>query len=193
MYFYRTIRIFLSIIFRIIYKLDIEGLQNIPNKGRIILCSNHMSVLDPIILAIAVPRSISFMAKKELFKYKFLKKMLYLLNAFPVDRQGSDLSAIRSSLKVLKREKILGIFPEGTRRSEMDLENVKAGISLISIKSKSPIVPVFIDSKYRLFNRVKVRIGEPIDLNIYYDKKLKTEDHKKISKDILKSIYSLKS
>ncbi len=63
-------------------------------------------------IAIAVPRPVSFMAKKELFENKILGKLVSALNAFPVDREGSDLSAIRNSLKVLKEDKVLGIFPE---------------------------------------------------------------------------------
>ncbi|CCQ92677.1 1-acyl-sn-glycerol-3-phosphate acyltransferase [[Clostridium] ultunense Esp] len=191
MYFYKIVRFLAVLIFNILFRIDIEGRGNIPNKGRVVLCSNHISVLDPIVLAIAVPRPISFMAKKELFENKIIAKLIYELGAFPVDRKSSDISAIRSSLKVLKDEKILGIFPEGTRVEKMDLDSAKPGVSLISIKGKSPVVPVYIQSKYKLFSRIVVRIGRPIYLDEYFDKKLSTEEYKSISKDILKSIYSL--
>ena len=192
MYFYYILRFIVSIIFRIIFRLEIRGRENIAEIGRLVLCSNHISLLDPIILAIAVPRPISFMAKKELFYNKILSKLIHSLGAFPVDREGSDLSAIKTSFRILKEEKILGIFPEGTRVHEMNLDNAKPGIGLISIKSKSPVIPIFIESKYRLFSRVKIKIGEPIYFDDYYDRRLTTEDYRDISKDILKSIYSLK-
>lgn len=191
MLFYNIIRFLANVIFKIFFRIDIEGQENTPTKGRAVLCSNHTNILDPIILAIAVPSSISFMAKKELFENKILGKLINWLGAFPVDRKGSDISAIRSSLKVLNEEKILGIFPEGTRVKEMNLENAKAGVSLISIKGKSLVIPVYINSKYTLFTRIKVKIGEPIYLDEYFGKKLTTEDYKNVSKDILKSIYSL--
>lgn len=178
--------------FRIIFRIEISGRENIPKEGRGIICSNHISNLDPIMVAIAVPRPISFMAKKELFENKLLGKLIFSLRAFPVDRQGSDLSAIRNSLKVLKEENILGIFPEGTRVENMDLESTKAGIGLIAIKGKSPVVPIYIDSKYTLFSKVKIIIGEPMSFDDYYDKKLTTEDYRMISKEIMKSIYTLK-
>ena len=192
MYFYKFARILLSIIFRLVFRLDIKGVDNIPEEGRIVLCSNHISLLDPIVLAIAVPRPITFMAKKELFENKILAKLIYSLGSFPVDRQASDLSAIRSALKSLKEEKILGIFPEGTRVQKIDLDNAKPGVSLISIKSKSPVIPVYINSKYKLFSKIVIKIGEPIYLDEYYNKKLSVDEHREISKDIMKSIYSLK-
>lgn len=192
MYFYKFARILLSIIFRLVFRLDIKGVDNIPEEGRIVLCSNHISLLDPIVLAIAIPRPITFMAKKELFENKILAKLIYSLGSFPVDRQASDLSAIRSALKSLKEEKILGIFPEGTRVQKIDLDNAKPGVSLISIKSKSPVIPVYINSKYKLFSKIVIKIGEPIYLDEYYNKKLSVDEHREISKDIMKSIYSLK-
>lgn len=74
----------------------------------------------------------------------------------------------------------------------MDLNNAKPGVSLISIKSKSPVVPVYIESKYKLFSKVTIRIGEPMYFDSYQGRKLTTEDYKDISVDIMKSIYSLK-
>lgn len=126
-----------------------------------------------------------------MFKNKVLARIIYKLGAFPVDRDGSDISAIKSSLKILNAEKVLGIFPEGTRVAKMDLENAKPGIALISIKGKSPVVPVYIQSNYKPFHKIIVNIGKPIHLSEYFDKKLSTEEYKSISKRILNSIYSL--
>lgn len=193
MSFYKFAKTLMLVIFRIIYRIEVNGINNIPAEGRAIICSNHISNLDPIILGIISPRDISFMAKKELFRNKLFSILFSSLNAFPVDREGSDLSAIRKSLNVLENEQILGIFPEGTRVSEMNLNSAKPGISLIGIKAKSPIIPVFIDTNYKLFSKIKVNIGEPLNLNDYYGKRLKTEDHRNISKYILESIYSLKN
>lgn len=192
MYFYRVAKFIVNIVFRVIFRIEINGRDNVPEKGPIVLCSNHKSNLDPVILGIAFPRPIIFMAKQELFKNRFLSKLITALGAFPVDREGSDIGAIKTSFRVLKQEQVLGIFPEGTRVERMDLDNAKPGIALISIKSKSPIVPVYIDSEYKLFSEIVVNIGEPIYFDEYYNQKLEAEDYLEISKDIMRTIYSLK-
>lgn len=190
--FYKFAKGLLKGIFKIIYRVEVQGIEKIPDEGKAILCANHKSNLDPIVLGIICPRPIFFMAKKELFQNKLISKILYSLNAFPVDRQGSDISAIRKSLEILKNDQILGIFPEGTRVSSVDINSAKPGISMIAIKSKSPIIPVYIDSSYKPFQKVKIKIGDMIYLDNYHDKKLRTEDYKDISIKILQSIYSLK-
>ncbi|HHV27709.1 MAG TPA: 1-acyl-sn-glycerol-3-phosphate acyltransferase [Tissierellia bacterium] len=191
-FFYRLCYFIGNIVFRIIFRFKVTGKHNIPKEGKVILCSNHISDLDPLILGLAIPRNIRFMAKKELFENKFLGGLVNALGAFPVDRKAADLSAIRNSLNVLKNDEVLGIFPEGTRVTEENIENAKPGIALISIKAKAPVIPIYIESKYKVFSKIKINIGEPIYFNEYYGKKLKTEDYKILSQEIMKSIYSLK-
>ncbi len=193
MFFYNLVKVLGNIIFKVLYRFEVTGKDNIPTEGRIIICANHSSLLDPIVLAIICPRPISFMAKKELFKSKTLSYILNKLNAFPVDRHDSDLTAIKTALRVLKNNEILGIFPEGTRVKEIDLNNAKPGIALLSVKSQSSILPVYIQSNYKIFNKIKITFGEPIDFSDSYKKKLTTEEYRVLSQDILKSIYSLKS
>lgn len=127
-----------------------------------------------------------------MFENKFIGTVIEGLGAFPVDRKSADLSAIRNSLNVLKNDEVLGIFPEGTKVSEENIENAKPGIALIALKAKSPVVPIYIESRYRPLSKIKINIGEPICFGKYYDKKLKTEDYKVFSKQIMESIYSLK-
>lgn len=191
-FFYRLCYFIGNVVFRIIFRFKVTGKHNIPKEGKVILCSNHISDLDPLILGLAIPRNIRFMAKKELFENKFLGGLVNALGAFPVDRKAADLSAIRNSLNVLKNDEVLGIFPEGTRVTEKNIENAKPGIALISIKAKAPVIPIYIESKYKVFSKIKINIGEPIYFNEYYGKKLKTEDYKILSQEIMKSIYSLK-
>lgn len=191
-FFYRLCYFIGNIIFRIIFRIKVTGKHNIPKKGKSILCSNHISDLDPLILGLVIPRNIRFMAKKELFENKFLGKLVNALGAFPVDRESADLSAIRNSLSILKNGEVLGIFPEGTRVNKENIENAKPGIALISIKAKAPVIPIYIESRYKPFSKIKINIGKPMYFNEYYGKKLKTEDYKILSQEIMKSIYSLK-
>ncbi|WP_202710915.1 lysophospholipid acyltransferase family protein [Sporosalibacterium faouarense] len=193
MTFYSFIRGLASLVFKLVYRVDVEGKENVPKTGRLIVCGNHSSMLDPIFLGISIKRQINFMTKKEMFKNKILGSFLKNLDAFPVDRNGADLKAVKNSLKILKQEEILGIFPEGTRVKGVNVNNAKPGIGMICIKGKSPVIPVSIDTSYKLFSKVKVKIGYPIDFSETYNGKLNVEEYKEISKTILEKIYELKN
>ena len=193
MYLYKTLRFIVGIIFRIIYRIEIVNKDNIPKEGRFLLCSNHISIFDPIILSIIVPREIAWMGKKELFENKLLAKLFYKLGVFPVDRNEAELSTIKHAMKLLKNEGILGIFPEGTRVKEMDIENAKPGVALIAIKTKSPILPVYIEGTYKPFSKVKVHFGHTFEFSETYGERLGTEDYKIYGQKILSNIYSLKA
>ncbi|WP_066497011.1 lysophospholipid acyltransferase family protein [Abyssisolibacter fermentans] len=181
-----------GVLIKIIYKIEAKNVEKIPKEGKIVICGNHVSLLDPVIVGIICPRKINFMAKKELFNNILLRKLFLSIGAFPVDRAKADVSAIKKSLKLLKNEEVLGIFPEGTRVKTKDSSNTKAGISMIAIKAKAPVLPVYIDTNYKLFSKVKINIGDPIFLDEYYGKKNTNEDYKTLSIDIMDKLYSLK-
>jgi len=192
-FLYNIVKTLANIILRLFYRIEVIGKNNIPIEGRLILCSNHINLLDPVILSMVVPRHISWMAKKELFQSKIIGYLFKTLGAFPVDRNESDISAVKNSLRLLKKDGALGIFPEGTRVSKFDIKNVKPGIALISVKSKSPILPVYIEGKYRIFSRIKVYFGQPIEFSNFYEVRPTTNDYNLLSQDILRTIYSIKS
>lgn len=192
MLLYNTFKVISNIVFRLIYRIEIIGKDRILKEGKFILCSNHINLFDPVIISMVVPRQVCWMAKKELFESKILAYLINKLGTFPVDREESDLSAIRNALKILKNEGVLGIFPEGTRVKEFDPSNAKAGVALISIKAKSPVLPVYIEGNYKIFSKIRIYFGEPIDFSSNYGKKLSTENYISFSKEILESIYSIK-
>lgn len=158
--------------------------------GKLIICSNHKSWVDPFILALSFKKRINFLAKVELFKNKFLAWILKSLGAIPVDRQNIDLKAIKSSVNVLKEGKYLGIFPEGTRVKEVKKENIKNGISYIALKGDSDILPIEIVGEYKLFGKVRLEFKPIIKIDNYklIDKK---EAYTKIAEDVYKSIYNI--
>lgn len=160
---------------RLIFPTIYKGKKNIPKKNAIIVC-NHRSNMDCIMLALSTFRNQKYLAKKELFKNKCFGGVLKGLGCIPIDREKTDLTAIKLSLKVLKQEKLLTIFPEGTRNTtDSDLQEVKAGACMLAIKSKSPIVPVWIKKKSKPFCINCVRFGKPFTLEEFYDKKLDKE------------------
>lgn len=185
---YNILVVILKILFIPLFRINIEGLENIDENDKIIVCANHKSLLDPIFLAIALPRDLYFMAKKELFDVPILKSALKSLGAFPVDRFGRDLKALRYSVSLLKDSKTLGIFPEGTRVDESKRENVKDGVAFIAIKSDADIVPVEIVSSYKPFKKTNILVKQPIRANDF--KSMKNKDAMKLMTDkVYEKIY----
>ncbi len=154
-----------------------RGLHNMPKEGSVIVASNHVSMLDPIAVGVIINRPIHFMAKAELFKNKLLGKILKKLYVFPVRRGAADRTAIRKSMSILNQGKVLGIFPEGSRNKDGDEMEVQAGTAMIALKTSSPILPVACVGTDRAipigwFRPLEVRIGEPISLAEFQDRKV---------------------
>lgn len=193
--FYKVIVRILRVLVFLIFDLKVHNKENLDNtEGGLIVCGNHISMIDPVILAVSTKRQIHYMGKKELFENKFLSYIFSKLGAFPVDRQGTSLSAIKSSLNVLNNGGVLGIYPEGTRvKSGYDENNAKAGIALIANKAKVKILPVYLEGTYKFRGRIDFYIGKEKDYFENYEGKMNTEKYTEIGKDILKDIYNFKS
>ncbi len=178
---------FLLKIVWVFYPTKIYGLENVPEGGAVLAC-NHYSFIDPVNLARTFSKeNASFVAKKELFDKKLFGKMLASFGAIPIDRDKADFTSLITILKVLKSDRKLIIFPEGTRNKTKTtkLQPLKDGVSIFAIKSKKPIVPIMMKSKPRLFRRTKIYFGKPFDFSSYYDKKL-TDD---VMKELNQIIY----
>lgn len=189
--FYAFARAILRPIFFLLYNCKVSGMENIPKDGTYIVCANHVSAIDPILVGISLPRKMHFMAKAELFRNKLLAALLSELGAFPIKRGEADLKSIKTSLKLLGNGKILGLFPEGTRNRTNEAL-AEPGIAMLAIKGKVPVLPVAITSSYNFFKKTSIRVGKPIDLCEYYDKKLSGEDYTRISTNIMSKINELK-
>lgn len=176
--------IFIPII-SIFYKIEVIGKEKVPMDEPLIFASNHKNNLDPMLIGSLMPRKVSYMAKKELFKNKIVGSFLKNVNVFPVDRSKTDISTIKTALKILKSNGALGIFPQGTRMKQENLGNAKAGTSMLSIRGKARICPVSIISTYKLFSKITIYIDEPISLDSYYGKKLNSKDYEILSQQVL--------
>ncbi len=178
MRFYNFICTLLRFLSKILYRVEITGQENIPNEGKVIIVANHKSFLDPIFMLVAVKqRRIIPVAKKELFDIPLLKGILKKLEVIPIDRANPGLNTIREILNQIKEGRILGIFPEGTRSSMDKFLPAKPGVGLFAAKTKSIIIPMSIITKYRVFSKVRIVIGEPINMAEYYEKKIKKEEY----------------
>ena len=153
--------------FRLIYRLKVVGAENVPTDGSMILCSNHTAKFDPVVLILSVPRRVHFMAKKETFKVPIFGKLIVKLGMFPVSRGQTDMTSIKTALKYLKNEEVVGIFPQGTRRPGLDPKTTEAkdGVAMLSYRTKCTVLPAFIKTKKRKlrpFSKATVIIGKPI-------------------------------
>ena len=171
--FFRFVKKIAWVLAHILYRFEVSGMENIPKEGPYLLCANHISALDPIMLAIFMKRQPRFMGKKELFKYWIFAKFLRALGAYPVDRAVADLSAYRISMDLLKQGHGLIIFSQGTRMK--DFEGAKGGVAMFALKSGSPIVPAGITGPFRFFGKIVIRVGEPISMEPYTGRKVKTD------------------
>lgn len=174
-----------------LYRPEVYGLENIPKDGPVILCANHLSLRDPILMASLVERPIAFMAKKELFKVKWFGSLLRRIGVFPVARGETDIGAVRTSISILKQEGCLGIFAQGTRKKKKQQADppMNAGVALIAIRSGAPVIPVYVKGPYRIFRRVRFYFGKP--LNFSDVKKPDSAALEGTTEQIRRAIYAL--
>lgn len=201
--FYIICRFLLFIIFKILFFFKASGRENLPKKGGCIIASNHLSYLDPIVLSIASPRILSFMAKQELFKNPFFAKLISALNAFPLQRGNADFKSIRFAINKLKDEGTLIIFPEGTRSTSGQINAGLSGVSMLAAKAKVPVVPTYIKGtdialtsgakKIRFFVPLSVHFAEPLHFNREVSKEKLRDEYQQFSRDIITEIQKLKS
>ena len=167
---YRLVRFCFRFIFPLITRWRVTGVENVPLQGRLIVASNHVHILDPFILAVAVPRLIYFMGKVEVFQHPLTGWFTRRVQGIPVRRGEVDRRALRKAVATLKEEKVLGIFPEGTRSLTGQLQRGRDGMTLIALRADATILPVSISGSDQIvpFLRqlrraeVVIAIGEPL-------------------------------
>jgi 1-acyl-sn-glycerol-3-phosphate acyltransferase len=184
---------------RIICHIRIFGHDNIPEEGPVILASNHVSYLDPVLVGLTTKRKVYFMARESLFRIPVFGWIIRHVSAFPIKRDGvSDTSAIKRSLKLLKKGEVVGIFPEGTRSTAGNLLEAQAGIGMIALKSQAAVIPIFIKGADKALPkgarmikpaRIEVICGKPI----FAPKEKGRRSYTDFSAKIMHSIKSLQN
>jgi cytidylate kinase len=172
-WFYSLMRGVAALILPILLKLRVEGLENVPASGPVMLASNHAAWIDIPLVSFRVPRITHYMAKVELFQAPIVGGMIRLLGAFPVRRGEGDRESLRTALRLLGQGEVVAIFPEGHRTGGPMIRGLP-GVSLIALRANTPIVPVGIINSPAVFQKgqfffrrptVTVRYGEPFKLN----------------------------
>jgi 1-acyl-sn-glycerol-3-phosphate acyltransferase len=168
-----------------LYRIRVEGLENVPKKGPAILAANHLSFLDSFFIPLVVKRrKVTYLAKADYFKTWKTSWFFKSAGQISCERGGGDKSqqSLEIALDVLKEGKLLGIYPEGTRSPDGYLYRGRTGVARLALAAGVPVIPVGLigtekvmpkEAKFpRLRGRTKVviRIGKPIDLSRYADK-----------------------
>jgi len=170
---YRIAKVLARVLLQLLFGLKVEGAEKIPKEGPVILASNHMSFLDPVVMGVACPRVVSYMSRDDVFKYPILRWLLPRLYVIPVSRGAGDLGAIKAAIRVLKSGMAFGIFPEGRRSRTGFIEPFKTGVAAIALRTGAVIVPAAIigsDKAWpvgkgpRVWRPVRVVFGDPIAL-----------------------------
>ncbi|MDP2938787.1 MAG: lysophospholipid acyltransferase family protein [Candidatus Omnitrophota bacterium] len=191
---YHIFRFILILLFKIIFGLEVIGVENIPRRVGFILASNHLSNLDPLILGVACIRELNFMAKEDLFRNSFFSSLLDNVGAFPVRRDYVDVSAIKEAISRLKSGAVVLVFPEGTRGRSEDQLQVQLGVALLANKANCPILPAFITgadkamprgSKFIKPTKITVRFGRLLSFD-------KNQTYEQIANKVGDEIISLK-
>lgn len=162
---YYFIQSLARIVLPTVFRLTVTGAQGVPTDGAVLLCSNHGSNWDPILLGTFVDRKVAFMAKEELFRFRPLAALLRTFDAFPIRRGGADRQAMRIALSLLDQGRILIMFPEGHRRRGAERVKIERGAGMLAARSGAVIVPVLIRGSYRFFRPLQITFGKPFQLD----------------------------
>jgi 1-acyl-sn-glycerol-3-phosphate acyltransferase len=158
----------------LLFDLKVYGSHRMPLEGGVLLVSNHQSYLDPLLLGVRLPRTLSYMAKSSLFKIAPFAWFIRSLGAFPVRQGQGDIRALKEAIERAREGHALMVFPEGSRTGDRKLLPIEPGIALIIRKAKVAVVPAVIDGSFdawppghRMFRARPIRIlyGKPMDLS----------------------------
>jgi 1-acyl-sn-glycerol-3-phosphate acyltransferase len=189
---YRLFRLAMIQLCRLLFGYTLHGAGRVPAEGPMIVASNHSQYADPVLVCVAVPRRLQWMAKKQLFAFPF-RRFFEFIGSFPVDREAGGRGAIRAALAFLAEGWALGIFPEGTHKGGGTSREAKSGVVVLAVRSGASVLPVHVGrlpgplSRLR-GERLHVFVGQPFSL----DKGLRGGSaYREAADEIMRTIYAL--
>lgn len=197
---YETSRFLWGLFFNYYTGYQVEGKENIPTKGPLIVVSNHVSNLDIFAVGYAFKPYVTYPGKKEAFEDPKYGIYLRAMGGFPLDRDEVDTHAAKILFELMREGRIVGIMPEGTRSLDGKIHPFKPGFVKLAIKTGAPILPIAIVGtdkvlpKWRWIpqrSRITLIIGKPIDLSKYHSKKITEKESQQIADEIRRVISEL--
>ena len=189
---YRILVWLVSFAYKIAFRYQLRGVENVRGKGPFIICPNHEQADDPFYVMFATsPERLALMAKHELFEYcKLFSDFLSWGGAFPVNRDKNGLSAVKTAIMALRKGKKVVIFPEGRRVHEGESHDPLGGVAMLALREKVPLLPVNIHRrKGFVWRKVIVTFGEPVRYTC--EGKPDRADYDRVSQDLMDRIWAL--
>lgn len=189
--FYRIIYTIVAPFVHLLFPCRVVGMENLPEGGAL-LCANHVSGWDPIVIGLNLPRDsrLTVMAKDQLFRIPLLGLFLRKLGIFPVKRGGSDLTAMKTAIKVLSGGNRLLVFPEGTRVEEQGDVEAKGGVTMLAVRTGVPMIPIYCGGKHKFLRKTTIVFGEPY-IPVIAGRRPTPDENRTIAAEVLKRIYAL--
>ena len=199
---YPIIKKILGPIIRAFWIKKIEGLENVPAEGLMIIASNHQSYFDFICFTAVSPRRVRYLAAEKFYKSKIWRLLMNLTGQIKVDRTQHDKSEVYEAVhSALKQGQMIGIFPEGTRSSDGEIKKPFTGVAKFALKEKVPVIPVGLIGTYEIMSRhdkfpklkkkAVIKIGKPLYFQEYYDKENSDKEFKEVTDKIMLNIATL--
>ncbi|MEY9948227.1 lysophospholipid acyltransferase family protein [Kitasatospora sp. GAS1066B] len=190
-----------------VYRPTVEGLENVPRKGGVILASNHLSFIDSVVIPLTAPRPISFLAKAEYFtgtgfRGRMSRAFFKAIDAVPVQRGEIHLAqaALNAALEILEEKNAFGIYPEGTRSLDGRLYRGKTGVAWLALTAGVPVVPVALAGTEEILpvgrrrprlRKVTVRFGEPLDFSELHGQARSAKVRRQVTDQVMAAIHEL--
>ena len=189
--FYHFAYLVVRPIFWLLFPYRAEGLENVPEGGAV-LCANHNNAVDPILIALSLPKNagLRFMAKMELFRNPLLRRLFLALGAFPVDRGGNDVNAMKTAIKCLQGGERLLLFPEGTRVENAGDTGAKGGAVMFATRTGVPMIPIYCGGRHKFLRRSRIVFGEPY-IPQFAGRRPTAEENHQFAEELLRRIYRL--
>lgn len=169
---YNLLKLLITLLFKLIFRIKVFGRDNIPKRGGFILASNHASFLDPVALGVACPRKLNFMARHDLFSNPLFAKLISALGAFEVKRNSADLSALKEAMRRVKGGSALVLFPEGSRKNNNgSLNPPHPGVGFLAAKLDAPVIPVYISGTEQALPK-GARFIRPAKISVSFGKQI---------------------
>jgi len=190
----KIVKIVFTILNKLLYRVEYVDFDKFPAHGPAIIVSNHQHTFDVSVIHCKAKAWVSWVAKKELFDIPIIGKHIYKMGVMTVDRSKNDLSVAKSMFIKLKNNEIIGIFPQGTRMKKPgDMRKIvpKTGAVHIAVRTKTPIIPIGISGTFKLFSKIKVVVGDPVDFTKMPGYDPGNEDLMKMTLYVMTRIYAL--
>ncbi len=199
-WYYRFSQLVVGVIFRIYFRHRTTGTDNLPEKEGAVIATNHVSVLDPPMIGVDLPRPIHSMAKQSLHDIPLFGSLIRAFHSFPVRRGGFNRRAMRKAVDLLRGGNLLVMFPEGTRSRDGQLQRFRPGVGKIVLEAECGVLPGYLKGTFKAWppgcwlprpRKTSFHLGELKKYDQYSEKKTR-DSYEKIATDIKNSVENIK-